>query len=137
MSSKSIYLVATYYMKPRSRVNTQLKGWMNDQENIAYDEKVDITRNLKKSDLSTAKVILDLKKKSVVRNGWNNDLDFDKIFEYFHNGYPQYTNSVMGELDPEYLKKFEKPATANSELSISAPDSEVVEIDTSTEAKVL
>jgi hypothetical protein len=135
--SKSIYLVAAYYMKPRNRVQTQIKGWMGVQDNVAYDEKVDITRNLKKSDLSTAKVILDLKKKTVVRNGWNNDLDFDKIFEYFHNGYPQYTTTVMTELDPEYLTRFEKPAASNSALSIDVLDTEVVEIDTSTEAKVL
>lgn len=141
MSSKSIYLVAFYFMKPRNRVQTQNKGWMDNQQNLVYDEKVAVARNLKKSDIATAKIILDLGKKSVVRNGWNNDLDFDRLFEYFHKGYPQYTNTVMNELDPEYLKKFEvvaEPQPSNDALALTAPTSEIIEVDTSNvDARVL
>lgn len=136
MSTKSIYLVAYYYMRPRGRVQTQNKGWMANQQNLAYDEKVTVTRNLKKSDISMAKVIVDLGKKTVIRNGWNDNLDFDQLFEYYHKGYPQYTTAVMGELDPDYLKKFEEQpqATINdaSALALSAPTAEIVEVDTST-----
>lgn len=134
MSSKSIHLVAYYYMKPRGRVSTQKKGWMENQSNLSYDEKVSITGNLSKSDIGMAKVILDLTKKVVVRNGWNNNLDFDQVFEYYHKGYPQYTSVVMKELDPEYLKRFEQPTapTLDSSLALSSPSAEIVEIDTST-----
>lgn len=134
MSAKSIYLVAYYFMRPRGRTQTQNKGWMDNQANIAYDEKVGVTRTLKKADISMAKVILDLSKKTVVRNGWNNNHDFDQLFEYFHKGYPQYTNTIMGELDPDYLKKFEAPpenVPSNEPLALTAPTEEVFEVDTS------
>lgn len=130
MSSKSIYLVAYYYMRPQRRAQTQLAGWMDQEGSVAYDEKVAISRNLKKSDHSMAKVILDLSKKVIVKNGWNQDTDFDKFFEYFNQGYPQYTSAVMKELDPDYLKKFEK-VTEISDSNISVPTEEIRQIDTS------
>lgn len=130
--AKSIFLVAHYYMRPRGRATTQIKGWMNDANNLQYDEQVSITRNLKKSDLSTAKIIMDLGKKSVVRNGWNNLDDFDTLFGHFHEGYPQYTTTVMKEIDPVYLEKF--TAAPAAVPSISAPTSEIVEVDTSNTA---
>ena len=129
-STKSIYLVAHYYMRPRGKAPTQIKGWMSDANNMMYDEKVAITRNLKKSDLSTAKIIMDLSKKSVVRNGWNNMDDFDKLFGYFHEGYPQYTTTIMKEVDPAYLEKF-TIAPADQPPAISTPTAEIVEVDTS------
>lgn len=110
MKTKSIYLVANYLMRPRRRVNTQIKGWQNNTENIAYDEQVAVCRSLKKNDISMAKVILDLSSKTVVRNGWNNDKTFDELFAYFHAGYPQYTTTVMTELDPEYLLSLSTPS---------------------------
>lgn len=129
--AKSIFLVAHYYMRPRGRATTQIKGWMSNNDNLQYDEQVAITRNLKKSDLSTAKIIMDLTKKSVVRNGWNNLDDFDKLFGYFHEGYPQYTTTVMHELDPSYLERFNVATTTEAPV-IAAPTSEIVEVDTST-----
>ena len=130
MSSKSIYLVAYYYMKPQGRARTQLAGWMDQEGSVAYDEKVAISRNLKKSDYTMAKIILDLTKKTVVKNSWNEDKDFDKFFDYFNQGYPQYTSAVMKELDPDYLKKFEK-VTEISDSNISVPTEEIRQIDTS------
>jgi len=137
MSSKSIYLVAYYYMKPRNRVRTQTKGWMEDQSNISYDERVAVTRKLKSSDLSTAKIILDLSNKSVVRNGWNNGKDFDTLFEYYHEGYPQYTTTVMNQLDPAYLSKFNQQPDPQNGLTVTTPTESVFEVDTSESTKVL
>lgn len=130
--SKSIYLVAHYFMRPRGQVKTQFKGWMKDNDNTMYEEKVTITRNLKKDDLSSAKIIIDLSKKSIVRNGWNNLDNFDQLFEFFHEGYPQYTTTVMRQIDPEYLEKFAKPETQNTNTPlISTPTDKVIEVDTS------
>lgn len=133
MSSKSVYLVAFYFMRPRGRALTHNKGWMDNQNNIMYDEQVTITRNLKKSDISMAKVILDLTKKTVFRNGWNDQKNFDQLFKHYNDGYPEYTKTVMGQLDPEYMKRFE-PAPAETQAitsSISAPTEEVYQVDTS------
>lgn len=108
MSNKSIYLIAYYYLRPARRAITQSKGWMKDNNNLTYDEKVAVSNKLNKNDHAMAKIIIDLANKKVIRNGWGSDLSFDQIFEYFHNGYPQYTTQVMQNLDPAYLEKFEK-----------------------------
>lgn len=99
---KDIYLVAFYYMKPKPGVNTSVKGWMNDKSNLRYDERVEVTRGLKK-DTTAANIILNFSKKTVEKNAFNGDKDFKSLFKYFFGGYHQYITQVMTQLDPEYL----------------------------------
>lgn len=89
-------------MKPKKGVNTTVKGWMDDPANLRYDEKVEITRGVKKN-AQTAKIILDLVNKTVERNNFNSNRDFKELFKYFFGGYHQYVTEVMKQLDPAYL----------------------------------
>ena len=89
-------------MKPRPGVNTSQKGWMNDKANLQYDERIEITRGLKK-DTYAANIILNLGDKTVERNRFNDDRDFKSLFKYYFGGYHQYISQVMTQLDPEYL----------------------------------
>ena len=114
-TNNSIFLVAYYFMRPQSRVRTQVKGWMQTEKNLQFDEQVAVTRRLKNSDRTTAKVILDLSKKSVVRNGWGSTENFDDLFKYFHNSYPKYTTEVMTMLDPAYLERINAEMTPPAE----------------------
>ena len=91
-------------MKPRPGVNTAQKGWMDDKNNIRYDERVEITRGLKK-DTYSAGVILNLSKKTVDRNRMNEGKNFDDMFKYFFKGYHQYVTQVMAQLDLDYFNK--------------------------------
>lgn len=103
MKKQTIHLVAFYYIKPKSHVNTAVAGWMKNPANIRYDEKVEITNGLK-SNSNTAKVILDLSNKRIVKNGWQSDTSFDELFKYYFAGYHQYVTQVMTQLDPEYFQ---------------------------------
>ena len=102
LSNKNIYLVAFYGMKPRPGVSTSKKGWMDDKNNITYDERIEITRGLKHSS-NTAKVILNLSAKTVDRNSWGTDRSFTDYFKYYFKGYNEYLTAVMAKLDPEYF----------------------------------
>jgi hypothetical protein len=107
MKKQTIYLVAYYYIRPKSKnVKTQVKGWMKDHNSVQYDEQVSVARNLKTSDKTTAKIILDLGNKIVVRNSWDPNTDFDTMFAYFMASYPKYTKDIMDTLDPEYMTRF-------------------------------
>lgn len=101
-NKNNIYLVAFYGMKPRPGVKTNIKGWMDNKDNLQYDEKVEITRGQKKSS-QMANVIIDLSNKAVVRNTFNDDRDFRSFFKYYFGGYHEYITAVMKQLDPEYL----------------------------------
>jgi hypothetical protein len=124
-TNKSIFLVAYYFMRPQARVRTQVKGWMQAEKNMQFDEQVAVTRRLKPSDQTTAKIILDLSKKSVVRNGWGSTEAFDELFKYFHASYPKYTTEVMAMLDPAYLERI------NTEMAPAATETPVAEPTTS------
>ena len=124
-TNKSIFLVAYYFMRPQARVRTQVKGWMQAEKNMQFDEQVAVTKRLKNSDRTTAKIILDLSKKSVVRNGWGSTEAFDELFKYFHASYPKYTTEVMAMLDPAYLERI------NTEMAPAATETPVAEPTTS------
>ena len=125
MSTKnSIFLVAYYFMRPQARVQTQVKGWMQTAKNMQFEEQVAVTKRLKNSDRTTAKIILDLSKKTVVRNGWGSNENFDDLFKYFHKSYPRYTTEVMTSLDQPYLDKInaEMSAPAETVTTVATPE---------------
>jgi hypothetical protein len=102
LSNKNIHLVAFYSIKPRPGVKTNVKGWMENSANIQYDEKVEITRGIK-SNAASAKIILDFSTKTVVRNNFNGDTDFKKLFKYYFGSYSKYMATVMVQLDPTWM----------------------------------
>ena len=104
MRTKSIYLVANYITKPRDPKKTYIPGYMKDPANHQYDEQVAIQTNLRNKDIS-AKVVLNLSTKTVERNGFNNNKDFDEMFKYFFKGYHKYVTEVMTKLDAEYFNQ--------------------------------
>jgi hypothetical protein len=104
MSKQNIYLVAFYYAKPKPGVQTQVAGWNKDPNNIQYDERVEITRGLKK-DTYAAGVIMNLSTKTVDRNRYGDNKSFDEMFKYFFKGYNKYITQVMVQLDAEYFNK--------------------------------
>jgi hypothetical protein len=124
---KDIYLVGFYSMKPRKGVKTSVKGWMNDTANLQYDEKVEITRGIKNSAV-TAKILLNLSKKTVDRNGFNADRDFKSLFKYFFGGYHQYITEVMKQLDPAYLESVLAELQAEMEAEQAAQAATIKEI---------
>ena len=104
MSNKNIYLIAFYYAKPKAGVQTQVKGWMDNPENVQWDERVEITRGLKK-DTYAAGVIMNLSNKTVDRNRYGENKSFDEMFKYFFKGYNKYITQVMVQLDAEYFNR--------------------------------
>jgi hypothetical protein len=108
MKEKGIYLVATYIMKPKDHVNTSKKGWKDDPNNIRWDEKVEITRGIKKRDGASANVILDLSNLHIDRNNFQTGRTFDEIFRYYFNNYNKYLIPIMGQLHPDYLDQMAK-----------------------------
>jgi len=119
MKTKDLHLVAFYVMKPRRGVQTQVAGWMKDANNIQYDERIEFTKGLSGKDQQYAGVVLNLSKKTVVQNRYNQQhKDFDSLFKYFLEAYPQYVAQAMAELDLDYLKQFipEEPAKEETQV---------------------
>jgi hypothetical protein len=125
MSNKNdIYLVAFYALKPRPGVNTSKKGWMDNFDNITYDESIEITRGIKKNS-SMAKVILNLSQQRVDRNTWGTDRSFREYFKHYFTQYHDYLTTVMVRLDPhfmnEILDEMQAEIDANKEEPAEVP----------------
>lgn len=120
---KTLYLLAFYIKKPREHINTSQAGWSNNDASYQYDERVEFSRSLKKRDISTAGVILDLRNKSVTKNTFNPaQRDFVALFKYFLEGYPEQAVRAMAEMDPEYLEQFlPRQETVAEEAPASEP----------------
>ena len=75
------YLVITYLRKPDGKI----------------DEQVEITKNLKERDISTANIILDFKEKNVQKStiqGQVIDTDWDIIVAHYKEIYPDYIEEL-------------------------------------------
>ncbi|RLA20436.1 MAG: hypothetical protein DRQ62_10555 [Gammaproteobacteria bacterium] len=86
---KEIYLVATYLKGPRKGVNTGVAGYLNNDKNISYQEKVVVTRGLKDRDV-TADIILNLTQKTVFKNRFGTKNVWETLAAYYSDAYPQY-----------------------------------------------
>lgn len=103
MKKTNIYLVAQYVTRPRDPRKTHIAGYMKDPNNFQYDERVQISTRLRNQDLYTAKVILNLSTKTVDKNSFNNNKNFDEMFKYFFKGYHKYITEVMIKIDADYF----------------------------------
>jgi hypothetical protein len=103
MKNNEIYLVAFHYAKPRPGVQTQLAGWQKDPNNFYYDERVEITRGLKRDAVTSSSIVLNLSTKTVLKDRSVPAETFDDKFKYFFKGYHQYITAVMSKLDAEYF----------------------------------
>lgn len=128
MKHKDIYLVAYYSIKPKDHVNTSQAGWMNNPENIRYDERIEITRGVKRN-ANTAKIVMNLSAKSIEKNTWNNNAEFNLLFKYFFAGYHKYIIQIMTQLDPEYLEQMvnELEAEMKEAGTLDEPQDEAVQ----------
>ena len=61
------YMIVTYVQKPNGK----------------YDELTEFKRHYRTSHIQSAKVILDLKEKKVVKNGLNPEADYDDMIEFY------------------------------------------------------
>ena len=105
MKKSSIYLVAHYVTRPRDPKKTHVPGYMKDPANHQYDEQVQISTRLRPKDVNMAKVIMNLGEKTVEKNSFNGNKDFNELFKYFFKGYHKYITEVMVKLDAEYFNQ--------------------------------
>ncbi len=103
MKKRSIYLVAHYVTRPRDPRKTHIPGYMKDPKNHQYDEQVQVSTRLRNRDITDAKIIVNLSNKTVDKNSFNGNKDFNELFKYFFKGYHKYITDVMVQLDPEYF----------------------------------
>lgn len=61
------YMIVSYVQKPNGK----------------YDEVTEFKRHYRMSHVQSAKVILDLKEKKVVKNGLNPDAGYDDMIEFY------------------------------------------------------
>lgn len=103
MKKQKIYLVANYITRPKDPKMTHVAGYMKNPDNYQYDEQVQVSTRVRDKDILSAKIIMNLSDKTVDKNAFNSNKDFNELFKYFFEGYHKYITEVMTKLDPEYL----------------------------------
>lgn len=94
MRNTDIYLLVQYVTKPRDQAQTKNAGYMQNPENIVYDEMVEVSRSLRDADRLKNNVILNLTTKQVVKNSFNTAATFDELIKYYCEAYPQYLSEL-------------------------------------------
>jgi len=86
---KSVFVCAQYFAKPRNPKMTRVPGYMADESNVVWDERVDVTHGLKDKDLLASKVVINISEQTVVRDSFNSGKGFYELFEYFYTANPR------------------------------------------------
>lgn len=100
MKNKNIYLVAKYIGRPRDPKRTSQRGYINNPENMIYDEQVHIVRGLRNKDIDN-QVILDLTDEKIIKNSFKSDTTFEDLFSYYHEGYSEQINASVNAINGE------------------------------------
>lgn len=127
---KAVYLTAKYYAKPRNASQTFRVGYMNDDQNISWDESVNLTTKLKNSDLSESSIILNIVERTVIKNNFDSEKTFDDLFAYFYNSSKDEINNALrkvgivvqenNDVDVQQDVSEEAKESAGSELAAEA-----------------
>ena len=92
---KSVYLIGRYTQKPRDPRQTFRPGYVKNEHNMQWDERVDVTVGLKDRDLSTSQIILNISEQKVVKNSFMNDKSFMEMFQYYYTSSPQEISQAL------------------------------------------
>ena len=84
------YVLITYTTIPRDPRITHVKGWRDIPNATQYNESIGFKNNIKSNDLQTAKMILDTRSKTLVKNSFDKIVSYDQAMEYLKKHYPKY-----------------------------------------------
>ena len=98
MANLHIYLLATYVAKPKNPRQTSRAGYMQDPNNIQYDENVAIVRGWRDRYMQQS-VVLDLTNERVVKNSFTPGKTFEELFAHYHEGFGEYIEQTVNDLN--------------------------------------
>ena len=98
MANKNIYLLATYVARPKNPRQTSRAGYITNPDNIQYDENLAIVRGFRDRYLKNH-VVLDLTEERVIKNSFTPGKTFDELFAHYHEGFGEYIEQTVNELN--------------------------------------
>ena len=98
MAKLDTYLLATYVARPRKPRQTAQAGYINNPDNIQYDENLVIVRGWRDRYLKHS-VVLDLTNEKVVKNSFTPGKTFEELFEHYHEGFGEYIEQSVNDLN--------------------------------------
>ena len=116
MKNNDLYLIASYTARPRDPSKTKIAGYMKDPANIVYDERVEFSIGTKNKDIN-AGVILNLTKRTVVKNKFNPEAGFEDVVKYYCEAYPEYMEKAGFTLEEPTNESDVQPVQTEEEKS--------------------
>lgn len=84
---KKRYMLINYVQKPKYPRRTHEKGYWSNPNNIQWDELVEFATKLRRNDMNSYSIIMDIDDGIVVKNSMNGEKDFSAIYGYYREHY--------------------------------------------------
>ena len=104
MQDLNIYLVASYVGRPRDPKRTFEKGYVNDPDNMIYDEHIYLCRGLRDRDRKNS-VVLNLTEQKIIKNTFKTGATFEEAFTHYYEGYGDYIDDCVNKLNEAFETK--------------------------------
>ncbi len=98
MPKLNIYLIANYRARPKNPKLTAQSGYMSNPNNIIYDEELSIVRGWRDRYIKNS-VVLDLTEEKIIKNSFRTEKIFDDLFAHYHEGFGEYIEQTVNELN--------------------------------------
>lgn len=96
--NKNIYLLATYVARPKNLRQTSQSGYVNNPDNMQFDENVSIVRGWRDRYLQHS-VVLDLTNEKIVKNSFQTGKTFEEMFTHYYEGFSEYIEQTVNDLN--------------------------------------
>lgn len=128
---KQLYLVSNYVTLPKDKSQTRFAGYLKNEDNLTMDEQVAVTTKLKNRDYSTARIILNLSEKKIIKSSYTGPIEFDQLWKYFKTNYADQLKSVLQYVEPETVvaapaAEETGPSTVETSAVVTSPVSSTV-----------
>lgn len=104
MAKLDIYLLATYVARPKNPRQTSRAGYINNPDNIQYDENLSIVRGWRDRYLKYS-VVLDLTNERVIKNSFTPGKTFEELFAHYYEGFGEYIEQTVNDLNASLQPK--------------------------------
>ena len=103
--NKQRHILINYIQTAKYPKRTHEKGYWSNPENLQWDERVEFSLGLKKRDVHTYSIIMNIDEGVVVKNSMSDEKEFLVLYKYYRDHYAQQIDNYLKQTENVFLSQ--------------------------------